>query len=637
MPLPSTGNVSRPQALGYQALLDDLYLRLVGNAELQTNPSIETLRPEATRIDTGQNPEDFISEVGQTFSRTQFAGGEGLGFAHREGSAKNRYWDSARVDVSLPDPGNRHSARLLRKTDKLISSTYTSQAMVAERGGSLWLADHDILQRTDDPLAASPTFSTEDPGGTNNSDIEGLAMLGAEVYAGLGIDGIRKRPADGSSWEAWSDVDASLLWAVKRRIIARGGGNNSEDELYEARSGAGSVLLATLAAGNTWQAAADGGSHVLVGADDGVVYAFSAEEGADMALVAQSQIPNESISSLAALGGVVLIGTYINSKSGGAFGRLWRGDLASDGTLANLDLVRQWGDENTEVDNRPSVMTIGRRSAFIGMIEQTSSTTSGMFLWRYDLSTGGVSRHLEGPDGFNVGTFFNVYDVDELSGVLFLTVENDGLHRQSLDSYESSGYLMTPAADFFTALEKSWQEITVDVDLPSGDDGSDTSVEAFYATDLDAMDDPDSNLWTSAGTVTPGSADTFQITGVQSRFLVLKVELSSSTDNTATPKVNSISVTATVVAEELSITLPVNVSDVIELPGRKRKNLYGLGEKVYQQLRAKHGKEATLTLFRPSEKIRGVVWSVSAPVPSVSSRGERTVICNVEVRGKPTS
>lgn len=638
MPLPSTSNVSRPQALGYGALLDDLYLRLVGNPELQSNPQIETLRPEATRIDTGQNPEDFISEVGQTFSRAQFAGGEGLGFAHREGSAKNRYWDSRNVDVQPPDPGDRHATSLLNATAN-INSSVTDLVHIDTDGSSLWFSDGSDLLRSDDPLSDTPTWTTESTGLFNGGR---FTVLNDEVFSGGSVNGeadvaIAKRATDGTWTTKWSNLGSFTVWSAKRRVIAQGSShpdapNTSPSELYEARSGSDSVLIATLQPGQEWTDVADGGSHILAAADDGYVYAFTADDNADMALEAQSHFPFEEPQRLTVVGGQVFVATQRNTDDG-ILGRIWRGVLAGDGTLQELSLLREFGGPNYFGRAIKSAESDGR-FAYFGVTTARVDGDSDVGIWRYDASTGGLSRHFVNTSSSSAHQLAGITFIGER---LFFLHHNDGVFRQE-DTYETDGYLTTPAADFFTALDKSWQEITVDAELPTGDDGTDTTVEAYYATDLDAMDDPNSSLWTLAGTVTPSSTDdTFQVTGVESRFLVLMVKLYSSTDQTATPEVNSISVTATVVAEEVSVSLPVNVSDVIELPGRKRHNLYGLGEKVYQELRGKHGKEATLELFRPAEKIRGVVWSVSAPVPSVSSRGERTVVCNVEVRGKPTS
>lgn len=632
MPLPTTSNVSRPQALGYQARLDDLYLRLVGNFELQINPRIESIRPEATRIDTGQTPEDFVSEFGQTFSRSRFAGGEGLGFAHREESEPDRFWDSTNIATGLPEPGERHMARLLREAENLIDPNFSglrTPPMVTD-GESLWVmmsfaAD---IRRSDNPLTASPTFTDDTP---NDQRQNALTVVGGEVYcsteSGTGSDsvGIYKR-GTGGTWTQWSDLVADHVWGIKRRVLANTG-DSSGDELYEARSGADSVLVATLPPGESWNDATDAGSHILVAASDGYVYAFTVAEDADPVLEAQTPIPFETPQAIVAAGGLVFIGTV--QETGSSFddrvAKLWRGALDANGNIGDLQLIRQWGGETNPSARLSSLGTDGS-SVYVGLTTVLDSGNYEAGLWRYDLTTTGVVKHLRGATSSSMR---RVTGITVVGNRVFFYNESDGVFRESVATYQSTGYLMTPAADFFTALDKSWLKVTVEAETPS-----DSAVVVSYATDLDAMDDPDSSLWTVAGTIDSGSSDEFDIAGTQSRFLVMKVELQASSDSADTPRLHSVSVTANVVGEEVSLTLPVNVSDQVELPGRRRHNVRGLGEKVYQELVAKTGQSVNAALFRPAEELNGTVWSVSTPVPAVAGNGVRTLVCNVEVRGR---
>ncbi len=102
MTLPTKVNVARPEASGYDALIEygptdaeSLYLRLaVGPGRQMT---FQTVEPESRTPNLSENPEDMRSESGQSFSRADFGGGEGLRRAHRrEGTARDftRFYDS---------------------------------------------------------------------------------------------------------------------------------------------------------------------------------------------------------------------------------------------------------------------------------------------------------------------------------------------------------------------------------------------------------------------------------------------------------------------------------------------------------------------------------------------------------------
>lgn len=605
---------------GYGAKLDDLDLLLAVGPERDVQ--VQTIPPEATRVDTGQSPEDFVSEFGQTFSRARFAGGEGLGFAHREESEPDRFWTSDGINVALPDPGERHGVRLLRQVEGIAEINDVGYTPMATDGSSLWVkleagsGDNELF-RSDDPLSSTPSFTADDPTG-GSEPVDDIAIIASEVYAA--VDTIYRKK--GGSWSGWSDLTAERVWAEKRRIIAA----TSDRELYEARDGANSVLLLTLNEGAEWTDVTDAGSHILAVADDGYVYAFSATEEADMGLEAQTEIPFEEPQAITAIGGLVFIGT---TKSAGSslldrVSRLWRARIGGDGNLSEFQLIRQWGsdiDPNSRLD---SLYSDGE-SVYAGLADGQNWTG----LWRYDLVSGGIVSHLLGSTSVSVGA---VHNITIIGGHVFFAADN--VYRDSDSDHVSSGYLITPAADFFTVLDKSWLRITVDAETPG-----DSSVVASYATDLDAMDDPNSSLWTQAGTVDSSSTDDeFTLTDARSRFIVLKIDLNASTDQTETPEVYSISVTANVIGEEVSITLPVNVSDRHERFGRRPvRRKTGTGKAMFQNLLDKRGKNVDLELYRHGLTVRGIVQEIQTPTQSITPRGSPTVYSLVTFRGTITN
>ena len=81
------------------------------------------------------------------------------------------------------------------------------------------------------------------------------------------------------------------------------------------------------------------------------------------------------------------------------------------------------------------------------------------------------------------------------------------------------------------------------------------------------------------------------------------------------------------------VDIPVNVSDQVERPFRKRLKVNGQGELVYQALRNKEGKNVQLEIFRPDTLLRGIIENVSSPIEEISARGSVTTYCLVRFRG----
>ena len=64
--LPSSANTANPQGLGYEADLDDLFLRFAAGPGRQLR--IDTAPLQAQSINTSETPEDFQQEFGQIYS-----------------------------------------------------------------------------------------------------------------------------------------------------------------------------------------------------------------------------------------------------------------------------------------------------------------------------------------------------------------------------------------------------------------------------------------------------------------------------------------------------------------------------------------------------------------------------------------
>jgi hypothetical protein len=118
------------------------------------------------------------------------------------------------------------------------------------------------------------------------------------------------------------------------------------------------------------------------------------------------------------------------------------------------------------------------------------------------------------------------------------------------------------------------------------------------------------------------------------RYLLAKLELASSTDQATTPTALAFAFRVLGTSEDEVIQIPVNVSDQIEIPHRKRLLVRGQGDLIWQALRAIQGEDVRLKILRPSPlEVRGVLESVSTPIPAISERGSTTLYCLLSVRG----
>jgi len=242
-------------------------------------------------------------------------------------------------------------------------------------------------------------------------------------------------------------------------------------------------------------------------------------------------------------------------------------------------------------------------------------------LWRYYLPTGGLARDLQ-----TTGNSF-VYGITQNAGKFVISVSGSDVYKEQ-STYESTGYLLLSAADFFTAEQKQFVGAEVStINLPD-----DTSVSLQYSTKFEDLDTPEAATFTNAITQLGGVGDEEKQIAEVSRYIIGKVVLNSTT-NTNTPKVKSVQFRALARPELVVAQIPINISDRVERPGRKALRVKGLGDELYKALRAKEGNSVTLSLFEPKEIIRGVVEQISYPIQSNEVVGSDTHYAIMTVRG----
>jgi hypothetical protein len=609
MTLPTTATVPRPQAQGFHAALDDLLLRLFVSRDRRID--VQTEPAQAERVDTRTDRQEFAADFGDVFGRSDFTGGEGLDWAHRPGLTEDdarRYWDSKGVYVHPPAPGQTRQITLLRRTDSVLA--LAGSPRLVSLAGVLYATDGTSVRRTNNPTDAVPLWTTSDPNaGEAAQPVAMLASYGDEVYAALGANGVHKRSSAGV-WSHFSNLAAVGVWHAKGRILVSTG-----QSLYEvtAADPNPAVPLRTLPPGQTWTDVVDAGV-VLAGASNGYVFAFTTavtESGTgELILVAESQFEQEAVTCLGAAQGKVFVGT-----SQGTTGRLWVGEVGDDGQFDG-GVAREW------VNGVPRSIVADCENAYTAVANPDTGET---FAWRYDVTTDGVFRHHAYPASGD--TWLAI-----VNGTLFAGVTGSGVHRASSTQYVADGYLITPLADFHSTDVKAWIGALLDVGpLPDG-----SKVELWYTTTPEAITDPAHPSWVRARTATASTTNVEEVLlpNVRARAIAGKFVLVAPAGAASTPAAYSCGFHMLPSESDVAVTLPVNVSDQIEMPGRAPIRVPGRGAETLAALQAREGATTLLEVYRPHELIRGVIENVSTPVEILTNRGSPATVTFVRVRGR---
>ena len=613
--LPSPSNTSEPQAQGFEANLDDLFLRFAVGPGRQMN--INTAPLQAQAIQTSETPEDFQQEFGQIYSRTDFSGGSGLDKAHKRNASEmdfSRFWDSNGIDVfSGKAVGQEYKVSLLNSTEEVTTSSETN-LYAQQLDGTIFYADGAVLKKITTPLTGST--STDGTPSAGN-DITGLAIMGNQLFiVANGV--VYQRTGAGTYGSYNSDNTYSRLWSAKGRLIA----SDTSGVLYEIEPSSGTAgadnTIHSLRNGRSWTDVCDAGAVVLATADDGYIYSL-ADESSNLTLKGQTFIEGEIPNAIDAAQGLIFYGTYENTASG-KIGRLYRAEITNANSLyvlVNAQLIKQWGDGTTTLDQAPYSIISTRDSIYTG-IKDTASKTN---LWRYYLPTGGIARDLEFAEGGIVK------GLTVFSDKLFATVSGGGIYRET-SNYVSSGYIITALGDFFTSEKKQW--VGAKLNTQSVSSGSVKLSTSTIAADIS---NPSATTWAEQVNINSGTGGEEEVmTLVSGRWIAGKIDITTD-DQTQSPGLLSFAIRGFQLVNDLVVDIPVNISDQIERPFRKRIKVNGQGELVYQALRNKEGKNVQLEIYRPDTLLRGIIENVSSPIEEISPRGSVTTYCLVRFRG----
>ena len=632
--LPSPSNTAQPQAQGFEANLDDLFLRFAVGPGRQMQ--INTAPLQAQAIQTSETPEDFQQEFGQIYSRTNFSGGEGLDKAHRrEGTPTDfsRFWDSKGIDVFHGDEDTGYNAHLLYDVEqKTLTLTDTNNYIAQTTNGYLYITDdNDVYQSTDN----GDTWSVMSSTGITYK-IHGITSFGDDLFLVSGDGGTNKELFYyDQSADTWTNESLGSsftgyftgIWFSKGTLFVSGKSDTAE-YLWESspftKNFSGDFqttnALTQTEPTHEFTDVVDAGAVVLAGNTDGNIYSLKLD-GGSWSLKGQTKLSFEEIHSLAATEGLVFIGTRGSQSQTGRFYSAEVTVADNLYVLANRQLIKQW---DNGIDLTPHSMFVTRDSVYMGIHESTTTT----YLWRYFLPTAGIARDIGVTHASNTTSLVKGITQSGTTVPKFVFVSSgQGVYKE-LDTYVSTGYIVTALADFYTSEKKQWVGAKLNTNGVSA--GTVELATSTIPTDIDNIDSP---TWENQITIASGvGGDEEVLELVNGRWITAKLTITTS-DTSQSPELLSFAIRGFQLVNDLVVDMPINISDQVERPFRKALRINGQGELIYQALRNKEGKNVQLEIYRPDTLLRGIIENVSSPIEEISPRGSVTQYCIVRFRG----
>ena len=624
----TTDLISNPKRYGYDLRIDNILLRsAVGiNREMTIQSSDVS---SANQINVKQNPEDFTSNLGRIYSRNNFSSGQGLDTAHRADGQPddvNRYWDSKGVDVFHADDETAYNVHLLFSTsDQGINFSNTNNYLAQTTNGNLYVTDGTTIHLSTDN---GDTWSAVSTGLTINHNFTGIAAFGNGLYltTANGTSASELIKYDGTSWSEETTAQTGSggltgVWFIKQRLWISGNDGsaaylwevNPFNKTWSSSDLTDAATIVEIEPTHEVTDVIDGGAAVLASSSDGNIYSFKLSSGV-FVNQGQTKIPFEEVHSIAASEGIIFFGT---KETGTNIGRFYKARLVAVDNLyvlAERQLIKEW--DVSGIDTTPDSLFVSRDSVYLGIKEATNEVN----LWRYYLPTGGIARDIQ-----TAGNSF-VYGITQAAGKFIVVVSGSDVYKET-STYETTGYIITSAADFFTAEEKQF----VGAEISTFDLPADTSIELQFTNKFEALNNPNDSSFETAFIQSAGTGDSeFQIAPV-ARFIIGKVIFTST--GSASPQLKSLQFRALARPELVVAQIPINISDRVERPGRKPIRVKQLGNKLYDSLRTLEGDAVTLELFEPDEVIRGVVEKISYPISERTQRGSDLQYAVITIRG----
>ena len=639
-------NVRFPKAQGFGARLDSLYLRLAPNQNEPLRVYTRDLLAER-RDDEGIFYENVL-DLGFVWARTDWSGGEGLDWDPSDSVltdpgrslTSTRFWDSKFLDVSIAEPGIPNTLDVT-KGFQAWTGALSSISVMAAATSELSIAAGQVIRWYESWTNTTPLGS--DDIGTDVFHMD-VAPNGSTMASGA--DGkLYYRRFDAAVFtEVLDPLTASRpqvagIWYAKGRFMV-GLSDTTIAELLEVTPAADGLSVTEVivdTAPGVFYSVIDSGPAVVAAVSDGTVRTYTPFlDSNDPAAVGQliprgrTDMPTGERPYLLgdAQGILVILTLSIGITSADNEVRCYTSEVLDarfDYSVGNIQSKRTWR-ETSETPGSNQRMITARNEVFFKMDENIAPAVDEEYLWRFDSATTGLSRHrLNGIDGDD-RSLSMVRFKDQIGGV---TAFDDVYFDDTL--FVDDGYIITPNITFGLNTDTNWLAIVVEGRGIS--DGA--KIEAYRSTDPEAILDPDHASWVLMARLTSDSQSGTEqvISNVKSRTLTVMVRVFANDANTATAELTRFAIRGLPTHRDLIVDLPVNISDLIEVPGRQPVRIPNWGNNIHTFLLNLKGAHVELQLYDPPLLFLGVIDNLLEPTTWISPRGSSVERLTLQFRG----
>lgn len=636
-----SADVVYPKAQGYNIKVNDTWLRTVSSRDYPIQ--VGTRDSLAPRSDDAGSIYENVLDIGYAWARTDLSGGEGLDYEPRqlalergqEALDKLRYWESCALDVSRPFRDEKYTLRLAKDIELWYNPSGTANYVTASE--NLLFANNgtnvewfDTLDNTVEEGSASTTTTTE-----------GLAASPDGTICSVGggtVKAIRKTtgtPAFAIAYDNTGDsYDAVAIWYAGGRFIFSAHNSTTDHWKLNTLEHDGTSWTTTNldTSEHQFMSVVDSGPAIVAACLDGTVRTYTPDTGtAGLPLKVRSKtsVPNgESPVSLGSVSGVLLIMTQAPDHTGtnDYIVRLYRSEVLDqrfDYVVGQLQLLREM-ETSGSIDEDNARMVASRDAMFIvGVRTRTALLPT---IWRFDAITSGLSKLYEGTvaSQFRSPVVYN-------QRLLFVDSASDS-YMLIGDDYQSDGWMVFPNLTFGLNTDISWLNVAVEVENLAPSLGR---LEIWQTTNPEAITDKDHADWSLVKklSATTGDELTIQLKQVQSRSIALQIRMHTGISS-LTPHMVRIGLRGIPSHRDIVMLVPVNVSDYVDVPGRRTMHLPHLGDALHATLLDMAGMAVDAIVLDPPVRLRGVVNNISEPITYQSDRGSVSRYCMLELRGE---
>lgn len=618
------------KAEGYNYLVGGTWFR---NAATPQSPlRIYTKDSLAQRTDRAGSPYENVLDIGYVFGRTDLSGGEGLDWSPRQLALEQdqaaldevRFWDSKNISIRRPERGQPYSWCLSPRPE--VWRTEAGLVDLATSDDYLYVAFGNTVQWWANWNDAGPVDSQN----TSTTIAKIVAAPTGDILAQL-TDGTVEVFVFGSPGfvPVPGVTTARNIWYAKGRFILCEG-TVASTTLREVQ---GTIVLDRFDSLDAdVHSIVSSGPAIVAACSDGTLRSYVPEQAnqidpasVNLVIRGRTEMPEGEVPYLlGSNASTLLVLTRTTNEGTQNTIRCYRAEVLDarfDYVIGQLQLKRQWDDAFDVIDKKQN-MASSREEIFFFVQEAVDEDS----VWRFDLVTEGLSRHVVTPSTVDI----SIVIFDSKAGY----VSGDDIWYSG-DSYLDEGYVITPNVNFGLNTDISWLATTI---RALNIETSGKQVELYYSTDPTAITNPDVSAagpWKILARISaPGQAELDQpIIDIESRSIALQFRLYSTENQTRTPCITSFALRGIPIQRDYILELPINVSDIVEVPGRMPVKVPSYGDILHKELLSKVGTSLDIDVLDPPFLFTGIIDQIMEPTTYVSERGASSVRCVIQCRG----